>query len=366
MRVTQLTSLVLMTLAVSAGRSDAQVECLIPADEIVSGGVGRDGIPALTSPDVVSASEGDAFLRENDLVLGVVVNGEARAYPHAILWWHEIVNDVLRGRQIVVSFCPLTGSGLAHEATFDDRALNFGVSGLLFDNNLLLFDRSTGTLWSQMKAQAVCGPMQGTAQRLLPIVQTTWSGWKALHRETTTLSFNTGFDRNYNRYPYGTYDDLDSDLLLFPHSFIDDRLPLKETVLGITHEGVSRAYPTRRLALETPAGRGVVNDFVNGLDVLVVFDGPRELALPFRRRLAPSSPDSEDPGELLTFEIVDESVFPFQLRDNETGTIWSVTGLGLEGDLAGAQLQPVATYSAFWFAWASFHLGTEVFLPTTP
>lgn len=128
----------------------------------MSGGPGKDGIPALSNPAVVSAGEGDRFLQAEDLVLGVVVNGEARAYPHGILWWHEIVNDVLGGEPIVVTFCPLTGSGIVYDPEIDGRSLNFGVSGLLFDNNLILFDRASDSLWSQMRLESVCGSFQGT------------------------------------------------------------------------------------------------------------------------------------------------------------------------------------------------------------
>ncbi|MFQ5790480.1 MAG: DUF3179 domain-containing (seleno)protein, partial [Acidobacteriota bacterium] len=169
----------------------ASAQCLIPEDQIVSGGVGPDGIPALTAPEVVSAEEGDSFLFPSDMLLGVVINGEARAYPHAVLWWHEIINDVLGGRPIAVSFCPLTGSGLVYDPVIHEQTLNFGVSGLLFDNNLILFDRQTGTLWSQMRVEAICGELRTTVPPLLPVVQSNWAGWKALHPETTVVSFNT-------------------------------------------------------------------------------------------------------------------------------------------------------------------------------
>ena len=217
-------------------------QCLIPENLIVSGGPGKDGIPALTNPEVVPASAGDSFLVPDDLILGVVVNGEARAYPHGILWWHEIANDVLGGRPIVVSFCPLTGSGLVYDAAINGQLHNFGVSGLLFDNNLILFDRTTDSLWSQMGVQSICGSLQGTRLSLLPLVQSTWAAWKAMHPDTTVVSFNTGFSRDYTRYPYGNYDLVDNTMLLFPQSTVDPRLPMKETVLGITHDGVARAY----------------------------------------------------------------------------------------------------------------------------
>ncbi len=321
--------------------------CTIPADQIVSGGPGKDGIPALTTPEVVSASQGDAFLNANDLVVGVVISGEARAYPHNVFWWHEIVNDVLGGKPIVVSFCPLTGSAMVHDPVIGGSTLNFGVSGLLFDNNLIMFDRATDSLWAQMRVGSICGDFAETKLKLLPIVQSTWKAWKELHPETTVVSFNTGFARNYNRYPYGNYDQLNDTELLFPHTFIDPRLRMKELVLGIVNEGFARAYPYEGLGQ-----RAAVNDEVNGKPVLVVFDKSSQMALPFDRTVN---------GEVLSFEVSPGKGFPFQLRDVETGTLWNLTGLAVEGPLAGSQLKPVATFSARWFAWASFNRGTDVF-----
>ncbi len=273
-RLTILALVFLSLASVGAGQ-----ECLIPTNLIVNGGVGRDGIPALNSPDVVPASTGDFFLVSDDLVLGVVVNGEARAYPHGVLWWHEIVNDVLGGRPIVVSFCPLTGSGLVYDPVINGQLHNFGVSGLLFDNNLILFDRTTESLWSQMRVQSICGSLQGTRPPLLPLVQSTWAAWKAMYPDTTVVSFNTGFSRDYTLYPYGDYDLVDNTRLLFPPSTIDSRLRMKDTVLGITYEGVARAYSMSRMTDVAP--RLVINDDVNGLPVLVVFDALSSLAVPF-------------------------------------------------------------------------------------
>jgi hypothetical protein len=342
--------------------ASASAQCIIPESQIISGGVGRDGIPALTTPEVVSAQEGDSFLLPPDMILGVVVNGEARAYPHGILWWHEIINDVLGGKPITVSYCPLTGSGLVYDPAINGQQLNFGVSGLLFDNNLVLFDRQTDTLWSQMRVEGICGAQRGTVPKLLPIVQSTWAAWKSLHPNTTVVSFNTGFSRNYNRYPYGDYDQLDNNQLLFPHSFIDPRLPMKEVVLGIKDEGVARAYPMSHL--DKIGTRAAVNDNIKGRRVLVVYDRASLMALAYERKLKdPTLPETQEKGgRLLTFDIVEGGAFPFKLKDRETGTLWSLTGAALEGPLAGAQLDPIAdSYAAFWFAWASFNQNTQIY-----
>lgn len=361
-RLTILALVFLSLASVGAGQ-----ECLIPTNLIVNGGVGRDGIPALNSPDVVPASTGDFFLVSDDLVLGVVVNGEARAYPHGVLWWHEIVNDVLGGRPIVVSFCPLTGSGLVYDPVINGQLHNFGVSGLLFDNNLILFDRTTESLWSQMRVQSICGSLQGTRPPLLPLVQSTWAAWKAMYPDTTVVSFNTGFSRDYTLYPYGDYDLVDNTRLLFPPSTIDSRLRTKDTVLGISYEGDARAYSMSRMTDVAP--RLVINDDVNGLPVLVVFDALSSLAVPFERRLqqaATSEGASSGQGELFDFEIVDEDRYPFELEDRQTGSIWNLSGVAVEGPLAGERLRPIPTFSAFWFAWSAFNPASQIHDPAAP
>jgi hypothetical protein len=336
---------VLGSLAASAG-----AQCLIPSDRIVSGGPGKDGIPALTSPDVVPASVADAFLMPDALVLGVTVNGESRAYPHNVLWWHEIVNDVVGGRPLTVSFCPLTGSGMVWDADDPSGSQSFGVSGLLFDNNLILYDRGTDSLWSQMRVEGICGALSGTRPALLPVVQSTWAAWKSLHPDTTVVSFDTGHRRDYTRYPYGSYDQIGDDQLLFPNSVVDRRRPLKEVVLGLVHDGVTRAYPYGALG-----GRSVVNDVLADRPVVVVFDAGARMALAFDRRL----------GEQTLSFVLEASAgaFPFAIRDIETGSVWDLTGTAVAGPLTGTRLPQVATFSAMWFAWAAFHPETEIWQP---
>jgi hypothetical protein len=322
-------------------------ECIVPTRQLFSGGPGKDGIPSLRNPLTVSASVADRFLTPDALVLGVSINGESRAYPHNILWWHEIVNDELGGERITVSYCPLTGSGMVYGPVVDGRALVFGVSGLLFENNLVLFDRGSESLWSQMQVQAICGSLSETRPTLLPVVQSTWQAWKSLHPDTTVVGLDTGYRRNYDVYPYGTYDQLFDDSTLFPVGFLDARLSKKELVLGIVHDGVTRAYPYEGLGERT-----VINDDVAGRAVMVVYDRGAKMAVAFDRQV----------GErLLSFEAVEGAGFPFLVRDLETGSNWDLTGLAVDGELSGTRIEPVATYSAMWFAWAVFHQGTEIY-----
>lgn len=280
-----------------------------PDNHLVSGGVSRDGIPALTNPKFVESASSEAgYVRSSDLVLGAVVNGETKAYPENILWWHEIVNDVIGGQKVMMTFCPLTGTGLFFRAP--DRAAN--VDGL----------------------------------ELLPVVETTWEKWKQLYPATTVISQNTAFNRDYTSYPYGSYRS-DQTQPLFPLRTrgLDNRFPPKHTVLGLIEGSVQKAYPFSRLA-----GKPVVNDNVNGREVLIVSDLAAKLAVPYDRQVN---------GRILSFKISSEN--PFQMTDNESGSVWNIKGEAISGSLVGAKLAQIPAYNAFWFAWAVMWPATQIF-----
>ncbi|MDZ7685377.1 MAG: DUF3179 domain-containing protein [Gammaproteobacteria bacterium] len=175
---------------------------LIPVDEIISGGPPRDGIPAINEPTFVDPDEA-GFMDEDDRVMGVVIDGVARAYPIKILNWHEAVNDKISTQHFIVTYCPLCGSGMvfASNAGKDGR-LVFGISGLLYDSDVLLFDRNTESLWSQLMGKAVSGPLKGTDLPQLPARHTTWGDWLERHPGSQVMSTETGFGRSYERSPY--------------------------------------------------------------------------------------------------------------------------------------------------------------------
>jgi hypothetical protein len=214
---------------------------LIPADEIHAGGPPRDGIPALTDPTFVPAAQAD-FLTPDDRILGLNLDGEARAYPIAILNWHEIVNDRIRGRPVAITYCPLCGSGVVFDALLDGRRVDFGVSGLLYNSDVLLYDRQTESLSSQIKKQAVTGPMKGQRLSALPVTDTTWRAWRETHSKTLVLSTDTGHSRDYSRDPYGGY--AQESGLYFPVSARSKRYHPKERVLGLEIDGTFKAYPS--------------------------------------------------------------------------------------------------------------------------
>jgi hypothetical protein len=240
-------------------------DALIPLDEIHSGGPPRDGIPAIDRPLFVSVGAA-GYLKASDRVLGITRNGVSKAYPIAILNWHEIVNDRLGKEPVVVTYCPLCGTGIAYLATTDDQVLDFGVSGLLYNSDMLLYDRQTQSLWSQIRQQAVTGPMQGTKLQPIPVMHTQWADWKQRYPTTLVLSTETGYRRDYTKSPYQGYEKTGD--LFFPVGLQDDRYHPKESVLGIEIAGQFKAYPF----VELEKSDGDVHDTFAGRTVVVKYD----------------------------------------------------------------------------------------------
>jgi hypothetical protein len=321
------------------------LNCSIPEDQIVSGGPGIDGIPALDNPTFVSGGdEAAAYLREDDRVIGLLIGGEALAVPLNILWWHEIVNLDVGDLQLAVTHCPLTGSSLV----FDRSAIasvTLGVSGLLFRNNLLMYDRNDPfSLWPQMLRGARCGPRTGSALPMFPSFEMTWAAWRALHPATTVVGEETGFSRDYQLYPYGSYDREDNAGLLFPIA-IDGRRPPKERVLGIPDaSGAGVGLPFG--GLDALGAVAVVALDLDGEPVVVFWDRASRTAAAFEARLG---------NETLAFEAGTAGIV------DDGGSTWRVDGLATEGPRAGTRLVPVAeSFIAYWFAWAAFYPDAEL------
>ncbi len=275
----------------------------IPIDEIYDGGPGKDGIPAILKPKFISADEADkTLLKKSDRVLGYVHNGQARAYPIKILNWHEIVNDRVGGSSRVVTYCPLCGTGMVFDSLVKGRNLTFGVSGLLYQSDMLLYDHETESLWSQIKSQAVTGSLTGAGLNLLPSTHTDWASWKVKYPETRVLSDDTGYRRDYDRDPYQGYEK--SDRLMFGVNKNNRKFHPKEKVIGITLGEVIKAYPFSELRkVKSP-----VKDVLGQTSVRIFFDRKSETVV---------------------------------IRDENNREIPSVVG--------------------YWFAWYAFHPETRVY-----
>lgn len=329
----------------------AEVFCAIPLDQIHSGAP-KDFIPALTDPVMADAgTAGASYLGPEERVIGIVIEGQPWAVPHRVLWNHEIMNLNVGSTRLAVTFCPLTGSSMAFDRSAIEGA-EFGVSGLLFQNNLMMYDRRTEkSFWPQMLRGARCGPATGTELQMVPVVEMTWQGWTDLHPDTKVPAqdLESGQDFAAYRYPYGDYDEPGNSELLFQLPSIDPRRPPKERVLGIPTRSTSGAggiaFPFGEL--NALGSVGAAHETVGGRPVVVFWDGFRQGAMAFY-------PNAERQG--LSFETSKETIV-----DLETGSTWTIEGLAVDGPLVGTQLEPVAeAYVAFWFAWAAFHPATQL------
>lgn len=241
----------------------------VPREEIRAGGPPKDGIPALTDPKVVPKQKA-AYLSDSDRVLGVAISGKARAYPLRILNWHEIVNDTLGGMDFVVTYCPLCGTGMVFETPRNARNRDlFGVSGLLYNSDVLLYDKATESLWSQIGMKAISGKRKGDELTILPATHTTWKDWSTRYPNTSVLSLETGYKRDYSRNPYSGYER--NRKLYFPVVNKDNRFHPKDWIAGVILKGKAKAYPFNEIKkLNTP--RGSFTDTIDGDPLTISYD----------------------------------------------------------------------------------------------
>ena len=328
-----------------AGQQNANEACIIDESQLAGGcpGRGKDCVPALWSPKLIAPDQA-TYLDEESRVIGLVVQGQAYAVPLNVLWWHEVANLDAGDAQLAVTYCPLTGSSLA----FDRAAINgrkFGVSGLLFKNNLVMYD-STGqeSLWPQMNRAAGCGDHAGVALSMVPIMEMTWNGWTSLHPDTRVITGPNDANQ-YERYPYGNYDEPTNTRLTVPME-IDERRPPKERVLGVPEREGGIAFPFRELDDGTPM-RAIAATRGRQEALIIFWDRARRSAAAYRPFIN---------GNRLTFTVANG-----QIQDNETGSVWRIDGRATAGPLQGRQLEPFAkAYVAFWFAWAAFQPDTQI------
>ena len=274
---------------------------LIPAEKILPGGPNKDGIYALDRLLFVPATDA-TFMRDTNRVIGIEFAGEARAYPVKILNYHEVVNDRINGESLVISYCPLCGTGMVFHAAAEDQALNFGVSGLLYNRDVLLYDKQTESLWSQIMGQAVSGPMKGTRLELIKASLTSWSDWKNQHPDTAVLLNHTGYNRDYEIDPYAGHDR--ASRLFSPVGHDNHQYMSKLLTLGVEIEGRFKAYPFKELRNSPPEFK----DQFASIDITIQFD-----------------------------------------QKNKTARVLSNKG------------EEIPTVISSWFAWYAFHPETEIY-----
>lgn len=292
-----------------------------------SGGPGKDGIPSIDDPQFQSAAEADDYLDSGDRIIGIVRNGEARAYPQRILVWHEIVNDTVGGDSLAITYCPLTGTALGFHR--DDAEL--GVSGKLVNSNLVMYDRATDTEYPQMLGTGIAGPLAGEGLEEVRVIWTEWGKWRERHPDTEVLTTDTGYMRNYDSDPYGAYNPAsgyyaEDSSPIFPVMHRDGRYPAKYEIFGFRDADGAVAVDPKHLA-----AAGVIHHDTGESEFLIIHDPELETGWVYT-------------GDNMETPDVDAITF------NDDGP-----------DFDGrADLTEVNAYEAMWFAWYAFYPDTEL------
>lgn len=304
----------------------------IRLEEISWGGVVKDGIPSLDNPTLISAAQAD-YMKDDDLVFGIEINGDVRAYPLRIMGWHEMFNEVIGGVPVALAYCTLCGSGILFETQVAGRRkpLVFGSSGFLYRSNKLMFDRETHSLWNQYTGKPVVGPLvdSGIELKQRPVVITRWDSWKTAHPDTQVLSLKTGHRRNYGSgVVYREY--FASPELMFP-ALVDQRQHRqKDYVFAVRQFGAARAWP-----LQAFKSQPVINDAIGGRALMLMGDPDKRSVRAYERGSHQFRATTD--GGLL----------------DEAGNRWRVTEEALIAP-DGARLPRVAGHISYWFAWDNY------------
>lgn len=279
------------------------VKHTVPLSSILSGGPPKDGIPSIDNPKFISVSSANKEIDDEGLGIAVSFNGIDRFYPNQILVWHEIVNDTIGGQPVLITYCPLCGTGIVFNPLVDGKQSEFGTSGKLWNSNLVMYDRQTESYWSQVLGRSIVGSQAGDKLTLLPYQNITYADWKKEHPQGEVLSTDTGFFRNYNSDPYGGY--YTNRDVFFPVDNTDDRYHPKEFIYGVEIDNNFKAYPQEELK----KSESVFRDTFAGLELELAYN-----------------------------------------KNNQTLIITNLA--------TGAEVVPVF---GFWFSWISVHPETEVY-----
>lgn len=325
----------------------------VPLDKIVSGGPPQDGIPSIDNPKFQSVDEADKILEDSELVVGLDINGDIRAYPLQILVWHEIVNDVVGGKPVAVTYCPLCFTNQVFNRTLSDGStVEFGTSGKLYNSNLVMYDRKSNSLWSQALAEGIVGEYSGVELERIPFDVAYWKEWKKLYPESKVLSRDTGSVRPYGADPYGDY--YTNDLILFPVANDDKRLGLKEIIIGLENENQYKAY-----RLQDIEAKKAINDVIGQNKKIGLVSLEPFMVRVFDRVIDDVIGDNEEGKKMVVDLFYNTS--DNTLIDRETGSELNFEGKFIDGPLANKELKRIYMDQGFWFEWAAFHPETEVY-----
>jgi len=325
------------------GGSNKPLAWIIPVQDIADGGPGIDGIPALQNPNYESAAT-ITTVQPNDFVIALRSDGQVKAFPHDVMDYHEIVNDGPANEPFTMSYCPLTGSAVAWHGSASHADPSFGVSGLLYNSNLLLYDRETQTIWSQMLQLAVSGPRMREEPSTMQVIETSFATLMMMYPDAVVMTRDTGHVRPYGDYPYGDYKSTSD--LLFRVSKQDNRMLQKQRVIGISEGDDAKVYQLGGFS-ETQT----INDQFKDQSIVVVGNSILSFAAIYSRELAD--------GTILAFEAIQDDL-PNVMTDTE-GNVWDIFGAAVAGPRVGTQLALTQSYTAMWFAWVAHFRQVEIF-----
>ena len=326
--------------------------------DFLSGGPPKDGIPAITDPRMESIEEAAAWLSDRSPVIAVEIEGEARAYPQAVLMWHEIANDEIGGQPIAVTFCPLCNSSITYDRRVNGETLDFGVSGLLRNSDLVMFDRQTESWWQQLTGEGLVGDYAGVLLDFVPSQVISFGSFAERHPQGLVMSRETGYHRRYGINPYTNYDSAPGQPFLF-RGQVDPRLDSAVAhVLAAKIDDTAKAYPFALLREER-----AINDTFSDTPIVIFFQTGVASAL--GDSVIDNATDLGTAGmyqatlngQVLDFRANDDGSF----SDTQTNSTWNAFGEATAGQLAGQELTWIHAFPHFWFAWAAFHPETEVY-----
>ncbi len=308
--------------------------------DLVSGGVLNNGIPSIDDPDFESVRAADQYLDDDGYGLLVQNGSHARFYPYQILVWHEVINDVFKGQSLLVTYCPLCNSGIVFERKINEDEVEFGVSGKLYNSNLVMYDKGTNSLWSQVLGESIYGELAGLKLANYPSLTITWNDFKKNFADGDVLSRNTGASRDYTRDPYIKYHTDNS--VFFPIKNKDQRLHVKDLIVGVSDDKIGKVF-----TLEDVKQDKIINDVVGDQDVVVFWDMVLNTVRGFSRNIN---------GDILNFRIENKV-----LVDDQTSTRWDLDGEAFSGELRGLKLTPIPLENYFWFCFSAFNLNISIY-----
>ena len=331
---------------------------LVDPSAIISGGPPPDGIPPIDNPQFLQVADHLDLLEDDEPVVFVSINGDARAYPVQVMIWHEIVNDVVGGVPVSVTYCPLCNSAVAYRREINGVETTFGTSGRLFASALVMYDRATESLWTHFDGKAVVGVLTGTQLETIGAPLSAWSDFRAAHPDGKVLDpDNTGFARRYGANPYVGYDDVRTSPFLY-RGALDDRAVAKQRIVGVNIADVSKAWT---LQVISGGEAKATHSTVGSQDIVILWKSGQSSALDENTVYGAKDVGSvgvfvpQIEGQILTFRTEAETFV-----DEETGTTWNFAGEAIGGPLAGSTLERIVHLDTFWFAWATYRPDTEL------